>query len=281
MQKNVLTIAGSDPSGGAGIQADLKTFTAIGVYAGAVVTCHTVQNTTGVQSYQPADPDLLRKQIAAVLQDINVSHIKIGMIGPLAIAEAINEGLRDFSGEVIWDPVVKASSGQLLTDVPQLLSAPESLFEKITVITPNLPEIAQLAGQQEVADELNLRQAAAALLQRYDNIRALLVKGGHGKIEEQTVTDFLFRRPPGNRPAPACELEMVPCPHPYVQTRNDHGTGCTFASAFTAYHLLTGDDVIAFTQASAFMHRLIVASAASDIGHGRGPLLHHLLRTGL
>jgi hydroxymethylpyrimidine/phosphomethylpyrimidine kinase len=275
--KTALTIAGSDPSGGAGIQADLKTFSILGVYGGAVITCNTVQNTTGVRSYHPVRPDLVRQQIAAVLDDLDVSHIKIGMVGSLEIAGAILEALKNFQGEIIWDPVMRASSGHMLTndaEIPQLL---ETLAAKVTILTPNLPELAILT-QKDIPGFMAMQEAALSLFGRYASLRTIIIKGGHQLKEGGLLTDYLVRRgkPAGLQAVPPCEI--ITAAHPHIQTRNDHGTGCTFASAFTAFHMLTGSESVAFRKTTAFLHELLTLSTPYRIGHGRGPLLHHLFR---
>ncbi|MDX1777027.1 MAG: hydroxymethylpyrimidine/phosphomethylpyrimidine kinase, partial [Desulfobulbales bacterium] len=136
-----LSIAGSDPSGGAGIQADVKTFTAIGVYCGAAITSLTVQNTRGVFAVQPVDPVFVGKQIDTVLRDLAVSHIKIGMLGSAAVALSVCDTLADFNGEIIYDPVLVSSSGQQLIDKEGYGGFREQLLNICTVITPNITEL--------------------------------------------------------------------------------------------------------------------------------------------
>ena len=273
--KIALAIAGSDPSGGAGIQADLKTFTMLGVYSGAVITCNTVQNTTGVASYHPLSPELVKKQIMAVLEDMAVSHIKIGMVGSVEIGAAIGEALDNFTGEVIWDPVLRASSGRLLTDAAGATDILEILAERVTVLTPNLPELAALTHKNIIGTEA-MRDAALYLLDRFENIRTILVKGGHREMKDNAVTDYLVRRGKDIDSTSSTSYEIFSETHPRIETKNDHGTGCTFASAFTAFHLLTGNERTAFTKTAAFMHELLQLTAPYEIGRGRGPLLHHL-----
>lgn len=273
--KTALAIAGSDPSGGAGIQADLKTFTMLGVYSGAVITCNTVQNTTGVASYHPVAAELVRKQIMAVLEDIPVSHIKIGMVGSREIASAIYDALENFEGEVIWDPVLRASSGQLLTEAAGASDILEILAKRATVLTPNLPELAALTRKNIINTE-TMFDAALYLLDRFEKIRTILVKGGHREVKDNAVTDFLVRRKKNDDSTSSTSHEVFSEIHSRIETKNDHGTGCTFASAFTAFHLLTGSERTAFTKTSAFMQELLELSAAYEIGHGHGPLLHHL-----
>lgn len=261
----VLTIAGSDPSGGAGIQADLKTFAAIGVYGGAVVSSITVQNTRGVERVEPLAPDLVREQIEAVLSDLAVSHVKIGMVGSAAVAEAIGRALRDFAGEVIYDPVLRASSGKSLFNANAMAALEEHLLGRATVLTPNLPEFGQLVGR------LAPEAGAAALFQRFPRLRAVAITGGHDQAQPETVTDRLLCRP-----RPGEEMTALDRSHPRVATPNSHGTGCTFASAFAAYHQQCDDYRLAFTRAVDFVDHLLQASRDHWIGHGTGPLLHHL-----
>jgi hydroxymethylpyrimidine/phosphomethylpyrimidine kinase len=273
--KTALAIAGSDPSGGAGIQADLKTFTILGVYSGAVITCNTVQNTTGVESYHPVSPDLVKRQIVSVLEDINVSHIKIGMVGSVEIGAAICAAMENFMGEVIWDPVLRSSSGQLLTDAAGAADILETLATRVTVLTPNLPELATLT-QKPIDGLEEMKDAALHLLHRFENMRTILVKGGHQEREDNSVTDYLVRRGTGAGCTSPAAYDVISETHPRIQTHNDHGTGCTFAAAFAAFHLLTGSERTAFKKTSVFMQELLQLSAPYRIGRGRGPLLHHL-----
>lgn len=275
MIKAVLTIAGSDPSGGAGIQADLKTFTAIGVYGGAVITCNTVQDTTGVRSYHPLDHTLIKEQIEAVLTDLPISHVKIGMVGTMEIGSVIYDILADFQGEVVWDPVMRASSGLSLTDASTSGFAFSSLLERATVLTPNLPELELLTGKTANNPE-DIEKAAGQVLQDHENLRAVLVKGGHQKNAKQMITDYLFLKSNADVRQKDIKITSIHKSHDLIQTLNDHGTGCTFASALTAFHLLTNDYIEAFTRTTVFMQNLIAQSKPFKIGHGRGPLLHHL-----
>jgi len=269
----VLTIAGSDPSGGAGLQADLKTFAAVGVYGGAAVTCLTVQNTKGVKSFEPVAAELVAAQIAAVLDDMPVTHIKTGMLGNGSIATAVGEVLCSFSGEIVCDPVLVSSSGTPLLAPDDLVSFTAHVASLATVLTPNLPELEKLAGRQ-CSSEDDISSAADRLFASLPGLRALVVKGGHFRESSATATDFLFLRP--DRPDQPPTMERTT--HPRLATANTHGTGCTFASALTAFHLLCGDYGQAFRQASAFLHQLLLTSSGAALGSGRGPLLHHLWR---
>ncbi len=267
----VLSIAGSDPSGGAGIQADLKTFAVIGVYGGAVISSLTVQNTMGVRSVAPLPPELVREQIRAVLTDLDVSHVKIGMVGATATAQAIGEALGDFNGEVIYDPVMRATSGKALVEENAAALLAEHLVARATVLTPNIPELHKLVGGAD--NTIGENEMAACLFARFPRLRALALTGGHGRAND-TVCDLLFWRPADNN----ASLSRLERSHPKIRTANSHGTGCTFAAALAAFHQLTGDYPTAFDRTVTFMSQLIQQSAAYRIGNGNGPLLHHLLR---
>ena len=266
-----LTIAGSDPTGGAGIQTDLKTMTKLGVYAAAAITCITVQNSHGVSRIEPLAPDLVREQVQAVLADHRVTHIKIGMVGSPALARCLGELLRDFTGQVIYDPVLAASTGQELARQDTLDAVMHHLLGQVTALTPNLPELADMAaamGAQEagqLTDRTAIEQAAQILLDRYPNLECVLVKGGHG--QGALLTDYCFHSSGKSQ-----HME-----HASIKTQNSHGTGCTTASALTALHMQTGNYEQAFVQTIAFVQTLLEKSAGADIirnPDGRGPLLH-------
>lgn len=267
----ILSIAGSDPSGGAGIQADLKTFTAIGVYGGAAITCLTAQNSLGVASCLPIAPEFVKKQIQLVLADLPVSHIKTGMLGTDEIAGAMAEALDDFSGEIICDPVMTASDGHELFRETGRNPGLQALLQTATVLTPNLPELANLTERslKTVQDAL---EAAIALLTTYPKIRAIVLTGGHINKQAGEVEDFLILRQESSR-------EILTAKHTRLATRNTHGTGCTFASAFAAYHLLHSNYPDAFFKAVAFMDSVLRQSAGLALGKGKGPLAHHLFRS--
>ena len=266
----ILSIAGSDPSGGAGIQADLKTFTAIGVYGAAAITCLTAQNSLGVASCLPVAPEFVKQQIELVLADLPVSHIKTGMLGTDDIAGAMAELLHDFSGEIICDPVLAASDGHALFQKTAKNSGLHALLNLATVLTPNLPELAILAGSDLETPQAAV-EAATALLARYSKLRAVVLTGGHIREQAREVEDFLIlRQESGPR--------ILTTKHARITTKNTHGTGCTFASAFAAYHLLHGNDQDAFFKAVAFMDSVLRQSADLALGKGKGPLAHHLFR---
>lgn len=267
----ILSIAGSDPSGGAGIQADLKTFTAIGVYGGAAITCLTAQNSLGVVSCLPLAPEFVKKQIALVLADLPVSHIKTGMLGTDEIAGAMAEALHDFSGEIICDPVLTASDGHELFRKTKSNTGLQALLAAATVLTPNLPELAILT-EKNLETPQEAVEAAAALFVRYPKLRAVALTGGHLREQAEVVEDFLILRQESGS-------KTLTARHPRLITRNTHGTGCTFASAFAAYHLLHGNDQEAFFKAVAFLDTVLRQSAVLALGKGKGSLAHHLFRS--
>ena len=271
IQKSVLSIAGSDPSGGAGIQADLKTFTVLGVYGGAVITSLTAQNTQGVFSVEPISPSFVKEQISYVLKDLNITHIKVGMVGTVPIIEGICEELADFSGEIIYDPILISSSGHALMDQNGYDAVRQLLLSICTVITPNLPELPVLS-EKKCSNQDDIFSAAEFLLHKHKKLRAVIIKGGHSLSDEVMVDDYLVSLAGEDN-----ELQITKESHPRLDTRNTHGTGCTFSAAFTAYHLLNGDDAKAFRKTVSFMDELLTLSAARDIGCGTGPLVHHLV----
>jgi hydroxymethylpyrimidine/phosphomethylpyrimidine kinase len=268
MKSTILIIAGSDPTGGAGLQADIKTMTVIGVYAAAVVTCITVQNSRGVKRVTPLDPDLVSEQIKAVIEDHHVTHIKVGMVGTSAIAEAINKTLEDFTGEIIVDPVLLSTTGQELFQSSDITALKSNLISKATIITPNLPELS-LIIQPNIHDPEGALKAAGSLLDEFSNLHGVLVKGGHitGKKE---VTDFLLYR--------SNEItKLVSSTRPFIKSQNTHGTGCTLASAYAAYHSLTGDDELAFYNSTNFIQHALETSSTIEIiknTEGCGGLFH-------
>lgn len=256
MQAAVLTIAGSDPTGGAGIQADIKTMTTVGVYGAAAITCVTVQNSRGVSRVEPLAPDLVFDQVNAVLEDHDVTHIKTGMIGTAAIAEAIHSALKGYAGELVVDPVLTATTGQDLMRSSGIEALKENLFTRATIITPNLPELSALTGM-DALDPENALEAAGALLEQFPNLRGVLVKGGHAP-DAQKAIDFLLYRLDGT-------TRIITSSRTLVNTRNTHGTGCTLASAFAAYHCLTGDDEQAFYNSARFIQQQLEHSSNLEI----------------
>ena len=268
LAQTVLSIAGSDPSGGAGIQADLKTFTRLGVYGAAAITCLTAQNTLGVTAVYPLAPEIVAEQVRVVLADLQVSHIKIGMIGSALIASAVNQVLDDFQGEIIYDPVLTSTSGMPLlvsaADLPDL----DGLISRVTVLTPNLVELRQISGEDCLSAQDSL-SAARGLLGRYPRLQAIVIKGGHFAARSE-VDNYLLL---ATEPQAPIKISM-----PRLAVKNSHGTGCTFASAFAAYRLLGADYELACRQSSSFVWRLLRAGMNVNYGHGSSGLPHHLLK---
>jgi len=264
----ILSIAGSDPSGGAGIQADLKTFAIIGVYGCAAITCLTAQNTKGVASFVPLTPNFFRDQVEMVLSDLPVSHIKVGMLGSKEIAQALGMILEGFAGEIIYDPVLMAKGDIPLSNADAQEAIVNEVIARATILTPNLAELKVLSGSKQEGE--STLAMAEELLARFPRLRGVVVKGGHIEEGVEKVTDYLLLRDDARKKGGVFEAG-----HPRIHTKNTHGTGCTFASAFTAFHALTDDYLVAFRQASAFVHVLLLESQGSMIGHGCGPLLHH------
>lgn len=266
----ILSIAGSDPSGGAGIQADLKTFATLGVYGAAAITCLTVQNTTGVFATNPVAPEIVKAQAEKVLTDLEVSHIKLGMLGNRGIVRAVGEMLAGFRGVVICDPILRASSGQTLLEDDALADFKGEIIARSTALTPNFREFQVLTGTSG-EDAGEILAAIAKMFADYPRLAAIALKGGHRREEESQVVDTLFLRE-------GVEFRTIESRRERLQTRNSHGTGCTFASALAAAHRKTGSWEEAFQLTCAYLDRLLRLSADCQIGQGTGPLLHHLHR---
>lgn len=264
--KTILSIAGSDPSGGAGIQADLKTLAVLGAYGAAVPTNLTIQNTRGIKGSHPIEASIVGDQINCVLDDLDVSHIKIGMIGTLEIAEAILSSLETFRGEIILDPVMRASDGNSLTNTIVPIA---HLAHKATVLTPNFVELCALSGDCPNSVD-SLLVACRKIFKSFPNLRCIISKGGHSPNSNSMITDHLVTQNPQG------ELRHFRQPHPRVDSNNTHGTGCTYASAFAAHHQHCNDYQQAFEQSSRFVFQLIKSSSLFNTGKGRGGLIHHL-----
>ena len=254
-----LTIAGSDSGGGAGIQADLKTFAALGGYGASVITALTAQNTKGVFAIHEAPPEFIVAQIDAVFSDLNVSAVKIGMLGSAAAIAAVGAGLRRHRARnVVLDTVLAASSGKkLLHD--DAVDALRALVAQARLVTPNLPEAAALTGGKPARDEEEMDTQAQKLVAL--GAGAVLLKGGHGGGPESV--DLLIEGNARTRFAV-----------PRVQTRNTHGTGCTLASAIAAGLAKDLPLVDAVRQAKTYVTAALEAADRLDIGSGPGPVHH-------
>lgn len=258
-----LTIAGSDSSGGAGIQADLKTFAALGVYGASVITALTAQNTTGVSGIHQTPADFVTAQIDAVFADLDVKAVKIGMVAQRATIAAIAAGLARWSPEhVVLDPVMVATSGDHLLASDAVVSLRSELIPRASLITPNLPEAAALLEEAVATSETEIASQGERLLAL--RCRAVLIKGGHGQGSESI--DYLFH---GGR--------TIALTAPRIATKNTHGTGCSLSSAIAA-GLAKGEDLeTAVRTAKAWISAAIAAADRLDVGRGHGPV-HHFHR---
>lgn len=260
MIRNVLSIAGSDPSGGAGIQADLKAFSARGVYGMAVLTALTAQNTQGVSGVHPVPADFVRQQIEMVFADVRVDAVKIGMIATAEIAGAVADALAPHAGiPVVLDPVMVAKGGAALLDPAAVSVLLGRLAPLATIITPNLPEAAAMLGEAVATGRGAMLAQARALLER--GARAVLLKGGH--LEGFDSPDLL-----------ADGSQTVWLEGSRIATANTHGTGCTLSSALAA-ELARGLPLAQAAQAAkTYLAGAIEAAGQLSVGSGHGPVQH-------
>ncbi len=255
-----LTIAGTDPTGGAGIQADTKTFAALGVYGASVMAALVAQNTTGVQEVYDIPAAFVRRQMDSVFEDLSVDAVKIGMLSVPAVIEAVAEGLKAHAARnVVLDPVMVAASGDALLRPEAVATLREVLLPVALVITPNLPEAAKLLDAPVAETEDEMRAQGERLLEL--GPKAVLVKGGHASGAESV--DLLVT------PEGATRLAA-----PRIATRNTHGTGCTLSSAIAA-GLAKGEDLPqAVAAAKAYLTAALAAADTIEIGRGHGPVHH-------
>ncbi|MCZ7857937.1 bifunctional hydroxymethylpyrimidine kinase/phosphomethylpyrimidine kinase [Agrobacterium salinitolerans] len=257
-----LTIAGSDSGGGAGIQADIKTFSALGAYAASVITAITAQNTKGVTTVEDVSVATIIAQMDAVLSDLAVNAVKIGMVSRIETIAAIAERLRGQSQPVVLDPVMVATSGDRLLHEDAIETLRRDLLPLATIVTPNLPEAALLTGTSMAKTDTEIAQQAELILKA--GTKAVLIKGGHGDGPEST--DYLF-----------ADGAMQALSAPRVETKNDHGTGCTLAAAITA-HLAKGYELREAVELSKdYLNGALDAGRGLAVGNGRGPV-HHFYR---
>ena len=258
----VLTIAGSDSSGGAGIQADIKTISSLGVYAASAITALTAQNTTGVYGIQPTTPDILRAQIMAVLTDLEPHAIKIGMIGSLENARIIVDCLKGYRKvPIICDPVMVSTSGSQLMDPEAINFLKSDLFPICSLLTPNLHETSKLLQLEGLPNNVTQMKDCAIRLLRYGSF-AVLIKGGH--LEGNRMVDLLL----------TCTGEELQIEQERVETSNLHGTGCTLSSAIAAYMARGLALKDAIRKAKIYIGQAIIAGAEVKIGKGHGPVNH-------
>jgi hydroxymethylpyrimidine/phosphomethylpyrimidine kinase len=258
-----LTIAGSDSSGGAGIQADLKTFAAFGVYGASVITALTAQNTHGVSAIHPVPAAFVAAQLDAVFGDLDIKAVKIGMVAQPATIEAIAAALSRFKPpHIVLDPVMVATSGDRLLPSDAVSGLLRDLFPLASLVTPNLPEAAALLGEPIATDAGAIAAQGRRLMAL--GAQAVLIKGGHGQGAESV--DYLFR---GD--------DIIALTAPRIATRNTHGTGCSLSSAIAA-GLARGETLeVAVRGAKTWITEAIAAADRIGIGHGHGPV-HHFHR---
>lgn len=256
--KTMLTIAGSDSSGGAGIQADIKTATALGVFATSAITAITAQNTTGVQAIFDLGGEIVAQEIRSVLTDIYPDAVKIGMVSSPEIIKIIGEELADYKGPVVLDPVMVATSGSPLLRDEAMESLKTVLFPLATLLTPNIPEAELLTGMK-IESAADQEVAAKALYDAYG--ASVLVKGGHGTGRAADVfydgNIHIFEKPMLDNP-------------------NTHGTGCTLSSAIASFLALGLDEAKAVEEAKNYVYDAIADGL--DLGRGRGPINHMVRR---
>ncbi len=259
----VLTIAGSDSSGGAGIQADLKTISSLGCYGMSAITAVTCQNTLGVSAIHPVPPHIVEQQIKVVLDDIGTDAIKVGMLHDVDIIRSVKRGLsthKNVSPWLVLDPVMVASSGDKLIQDHTIEILTYELFPLATVITPNIPEAEILLGKA-IPDQDHMLEAAQQLLLL--GSLSVLLKGGHLR-GDRMVDVFL-----------SSEMEEPLFLYDtYIETRNTHGTGCTMSSAIASYLALGHNLTEAIQMAHTYIHQSIEAGKDVTTGRGRGPVNH-------
>ncbi|MGF1649253.1 MAG: bifunctional hydroxymethylpyrimidine kinase/phosphomethylpyrimidine kinase [Hyphomicrobiaceae bacterium] len=259
-----LSIAGSDSSGGAGIQADLKTFTALGMYGATVLTALTAQNTCGVRSVHIPSARFVGEQMDAVFADLNVKAAKTGMLATAEIIDGVANAMAHRPDvALIVDPVMIATSGDPLIAPDAIAAMRDVLLPLATLTTPNINEAAALLNRPAALTETEMVEQARLIVER--GCRAVLIKGGHLKSEHGRARDVLV-----SRGAP----EPVWFEGPWIETTNTHGTGCTLSAAITAF-LVLGDDLEAAIGAGKrYLTHALAAGASKRVGHGHGPPDH-------
>lgn len=260
--KVVLTIAGSDSGGGAGIQGDLKTFEAHDVFGVCVLAALTAQNTRGVREVMPVPAAFVKAQLSAVFEDFEIAAVKVGMLFNAEIISVVAKALQDYKGPVIVDPVMVASSGDHLLEEAAMTALLKELLPLATMITPNIPE-AEILNETSIKSREDALQAARDLNARYPKAHILL-KGGHARSKEtQRAVDILYFDG-------KCESFRAPM----LLSRNTHGTGCTLSSAVAALMANGAEVVPAVQQAKDYVWNAIKL-APTEIGGGAGPLKHN------
>lgn len=258
----VLSIAGSDSSGGAGIQADLKTFSALGVYGATAITAITAQNTQGVNAQLAIDPQMVYDQIVAVMEDLHPSFAKVGMLSNVEVVNAVAEALSRYRIPLILDPVIVSSTGHRLLSLDAQEVVKRRLFPISMLVTPNIPEMEALANV--TVDTYEHKMLAAKILFDY-GAKAVLLKGGHEEGEQ--MSDMLFINSQSG-------VETTIFTSETISTRNTHGTGCTLSSAIAAFMARGCGMVEAIAEAKRFITEAIRSGADIEIGCGIGPVNH-------
>ncbi|WP_017594020.1 bifunctional hydroxymethylpyrimidine kinase/phosphomethylpyrimidine kinase [Nocardiopsis potens] len=258
---NILSIAGTDPSGGAGIQADLKAFSALGGYGTTVVTALVAQTTTGVAAVHPVPPEFVSRQLTTLLDDVRIDAVKIGMLADTGVIEAVAAALDAYRlRNVVLDPVMVAKSGDRLLAAEAIEALRTVLLPRADLVTPNLPEAADLLGEDEAADLAEMEEQARRLL-KLGPARVLL-KGGH--LSGGDSTDLLVEP---DAPAVPFTAERIP-------TRNTHGTGCTLSSAIAALLPQRAGVAEAVRDAKSYLTEALRRADELEVGRGKGPVHH-------
>ncbi len=266
--KNVsmaMTIAGSDCSGGAGVQADIKTMSALGVFASSCITALTCQNTMGVTDIMAVKESIIRRQIDAVLSDLPIKAVKIGMLFNSDICNTVSEALKanNFCGTVVLDPVMVATSGSNLASESLKDAMIKYLFPLSTLVTPNLHEAKELAGCDDICTEEDMLRAGEKILSL--GAKAVLVKGGH--LEKENLKNLLIRNHNG-------DMVVEEFVSQRVNSRNTHGTGCSLSSAIASFCASGFSLSEAVAMATDFVHDAIVNAQDVFLGKGHGSLNH-------
>lgn len=265
--KNTLTIAGVDPSGGAGILADVKAMSALGTYATAVIAALTAQNTQSVTGILPIAPDFIGLQIDTLFDDVRIDGVKIGMLGHAPVIKVVTDKLEKYQPPfIVLDPVMVAKSGDLLLEENAVSALIESLITQAHMITPNLPEagvILQKTAPESLKEMYKFAEGLHRLM-RDNQERWVLLKGGH--LPSSETVDLLFN---GDK--------MLEINHPRVHTKNTHGTGCSLSSAICALQARLQNVPQATQQAIDFVHNAISHADELSVGKGHGPI-HHFQR---
>lgn len=259
--KRALTIAGSDPSGGAGIQADLKTFSACGCFGTSVIVAVVDENTVGVTGVHPIPVDFVAGQIRSVLDDIGTDAIKIGMLHSSELIRSVKDTLSNYNiKNIVLDPVMVATSGDKLLQDEAIQTLKDVLVPFVRIITPNIPEAEILIGEKINAQE-DLPEIAKKL--SFDRSVSVLLKAGH--LTDNVLTDIFYN---------AETDEVIELTSQRIYTKNTHGTGCTFSSAIAAFLAKELEMNGAVRKAKEYMNKAIIAGADYEIGKGHGPVHH-------